>query len=209
MKESLIFRKNKTDFTECLLLKRIVDFKEQNDLLIGKSNLFNYEDIRKAEIDKQTIELLNELDEKIKKEGKDQKGNDLIQLQDLFDLEFEIKEGKNTIKSKQISNIGSEGTNILVKSIIYITLLHTFIEDAKSKTSQNFFIHCIIDEVGKLHSTHLKDLIDFAAKRKIYLINGLPNESKIESVYTFTYKIWKLSQEISEIRKVLTVEIEA
>ena len=50
-------------------------------------------------------------------------------------------------------------------------------------------IHCLIDEVGILHDTNVRGLINFAAERDIYLINSSPNshnEEDYKHIYQFS-----------------------
>jgi len=133
-----------------------------------------------------------------------------IALVDLFNIYFKIKEGQNeTDWTDKLKDIGSDGTDILVKSIVFITLLSVFIKQSKSASTHQFRIHCIIDEVGKISAPYLKELIKFANKKNIFLINGLPNESKLERKYNYTYKLTKEDDNTVSINPLLTHFIEA
>ncbi len=185
-------------------LQKIAEFREQNPFLYGESNLFNQENKAKSEIDKKSVELLNDLQKTISEENYDE-----IKVQDLFELRFRIKEGKNdTGWIEKIDRVGSTGTDMLVKAVIYITLLNVFIKESTEKTAQNFKVHCIIDEVGQISAPYLKELISFAEERNIYLINGLPNESKLETHYNYTYKFRKDQHGNVKVVPLLTMSIE-
>ncbi len=185
-------------------LQRITEFREQNPFLYGEANLFNTGNKGKGEIDKKSVELLNDLQKTISEEHFEE-----INVQDLFELRFRIKEGKNdTGWIEKIDKVGSTGTDMLVKAVIYITLLNVFIKESTEKTSRNFKVHCIIDEVGQISAAYLKELIAFADERNICLINGLPNESKLETHYNYTYKFRKDSNGFVKVIPLLTMSVE-
>ncbi len=185
-------------------LQRISDFREQNPFLYGEANLFNTGAKGKGEIDRKSVDLLNDLQKTIAEEHYEE-----INVQDLFELRFRIKEGKNdTGWIEKIDKVGSTGTDMLVKAVIYITLLNVFIKESTEKTSRNFKVHCIIDEVGQISAPYLKELIAFADERNICLINGLPNESKLETHYNYTYKFRKDAHGNVKVIPLLTMSVE-
>jgi len=185
-------------------LQRISEFREQNPFLYGEANLFNTGIKGKGEIDKRSVDLLNDLQKTISEEHYEE-----INVQDLFELRFRIKEGKNdTGWIEKIDKVGSTGTDMLVKAVIYITLLNVFIKESTEKTSRNFKVHCIIDEVGQISAPYLKELIAFADERNICLINGLPNESKLETHYNYTYKFRKDNNGYVKVIPLLTMSVE-
>jgi hypothetical protein len=185
-------------------LQRITDFREQNPFLYGELNLFNTGAKGKGEIDKKSVELLADLQKTISEQRYEE-----INVQDLFELRFRIKEGKNdTGWIEKIDKVGSTGTDMLVKAVIYITLLNVFIKESTDKTSRNFKVHCIIDEVGQISAPYLKELISFADERNICLINGLPNESKLETHYNYTYKFRKDAHGNVKVIPLLTMSVE-
>jgi hypothetical protein len=186
-------------------LQKIADFREQNPFLYGEVNLFSQGNKGKSEIDKKSVELLNDLQKTISEENLDE-----IRIQDLFELRFRIKEGKNdTGWIEKIDKVGSTGTDMLVKAVIYITLLNVFIKESTDRSAQNFMVHCIIDEVGQISAPYLKELIKFAEERNICLINGLPNESKLETHYNYTYKFRKDERGNVKVIPLLTMSLEA
>jgi hypothetical protein len=185
-------------------LQRITEFREQNPFLYGEANLFNTGAKGKGEIDKRSVELLADLQKTISEEHYEE-----INVQDLFELRFRIKEGKNdTGWIEKIDKVGSTGTDMLVKAVIYITLLNVFIKESTEKTTRNFKVHCIIDEVGQISAPYLKELIAFADERNICLINGLPNESKLETHYNYTYKFRKDANGNVKVIPLLTMSVE-
>ncbi len=170
------------------LLKKIEEFREEHGLVYNQG-LFNndFATQGKREISMKAVRLLEQLRSAIKEQEQEE-----IRLQDLFELKFNIKEGMNeTGWTHRIDSIGSTGTDILVKAIIYITLLHVFIKESSHRSSKDFRVHCIIDEVGQISAHYLKELLAFARSRNIMMINGLPNKSGLESHYKYTYQFRK------------------
>jgi hypothetical protein len=72
-------------------------------------------------------------------------------------LKFRIEENQNdTGWVEKLANVGSEGTDVLVKAMINIMLLNVFKEGA-SKRFKDFRLHCMMDEIGKLHPNNVKE----------------------------------------------------
>lgn len=83
----------------------------------------------------------------------DDPGRKQLVLADTFKLEFRVKENDNdTGWVEKIANVGSDGTDILVKAMVNIMLINVFKEKASRKFG-DFKIHCMMDEIGKLHPT--------------------------------------------------------
>lgn len=90
---------------------------------------------------------------------------------------------------EKISNVGSDGTDILVKAMINIMLINVFKERASRKFG-DFRIHCMMDEIGKLHPNNVKGILMFANKRNILLVNSSPTTFNAED-YKYTYLLEK------------------
>ncbi len=188
------------------LLKRIQEFREENGLVYNEG-LFNtdFATHKNREISNRAVKLLDQLRTAIKEQEQEE-----IRLQDLFELRFNIKEGMNeTGWTHKIDSIGSTGTDILVKAIIYITLLHVFIKESSHRSSTDFKVHCIIDEVGQISAHYLRELLRFAKNRNIMMINGLPNKSGLESHYKFTYQFRREENNNVRIFPSIVTEVEA
>lgn len=188
------------------LLKKIEEFREEHGLVYSEG-LFNtdYATGSKREISTRAVRLLEQLRSAIKEQDQEE-----IRLQDLFELKFNIKEGMNeTGWTHKIDSIGSTGTDILVKAIIYITLLHVFIKESSHRSSADFKVHCIIDEVGQISAHYLRELLKFAKNRNIMMINGLPNKSGLESHYRYTYQFRKEDSGNVRIFPSIVTEVEA
>jgi len=100
-----------------------------------------------------------------------------IDLEDSFILEFRVVENGNDSKwLSSLDMIGSNGTDVLVKSMIYIAMLHIFKEQG---TKKELMVQVVLDEVGILSQKYLKELIEFANKYGIVFVNGAPDEKLI------------------------------
>jgi hypothetical protein len=164
------------------LLRRIQDFRRDNMFAVGETNLFNQNNNKSG--NNKAVEMLEELDRRIRNH-KDR----YVSIENAFELEFRIRENENdTGWVSRLANVGSHGTDILVKSMIYINLLNIF-KKREAKKNSDTRIHCLIDEVGILHDTNVRGLINFAAERDIYLINSSPNshnEEDYKHIYQFS-----------------------
>ena len=188
------------------LLKKVEEFREEHGLVYNEG-LFNtdFATGQKREISTRAVKLLEQLRNAIKEQEQEE-----IRLQDLFELKFNIKEGMNeTGWTHKIDSIGSTGTDILVKAIIYITLLHVFIKESSHRSSKDFKVHCIIDEVGQISAHYLRELLKFAKNRNIMMINGLPNKSGLESHYKYTYQFRREETGNVRIFPSIVTEVEA
>lgn len=167
-----------------ILLLRIRDFAEENQFNMGEMDLFATES--RQDVNAKAVKYLlafmkGLLDEPNRKQ---------LQVADTFKLEFRIKENDNdTGWVEKIANVGSDGTDILVKAMVNIMLINVFKEKA-SKKSGDFKIHCMMDEIGKLHPNNVKGILDFANRRNILLVNSSPTTYNVED-YKYTYLLSK------------------
>lgn len=204
--EFIKIRLEESDNKVYKLLKRIQEFREENGLVYNEG-LFNtdFATHKNREISNRAVKLLDQLRTAIKEQEQEE-----IRLQDLFELKFNIKEGLNeTGWTHKIDSIGSTGTDILVKAIIYITLLHVFIKESSHRSSSDFKVHCIIDEVGQISAHYLRELLRFAKNRNIMMINGLPNKSGLEAHYKYTYQFRREENNNVRIFPSIVTEVEA
>lgn len=79
---------------------------------------------------------------------------------------------------------------MLVKAMINIMLLNVFKESA-SKKFKDFKLHCMMDEIGKLHPNNVKGILRFANDRNILLINSSPTSYNATN-YRYTYILSKV-----------------
>ena len=163
------------------LLRRIRKFQKDNNLNYGEINLFNQGGTNRN--NDEAVTLLENLLTQI-----GQAKSKVLKLEDAFELEFRIRENENdTNWVSRLANVGSNGTDVLVKSMIYINLLHIFKSNG-TKQKSDTILHCLIDEVGILHDSNVRGLISFASERNIRLINGSPNshnEQDYKHIYMF------------------------
>lgn len=128
---------------------------------------------------------------------------DSIRLYDSFELRFRIVEnGNDTGFIEKIANVGSEGTDILVKAMINIMLLNVFKEGA-SRKFKDFKLHCMMDEIGKLHPNNISGILKFANDRNIILINGSPTELNRDA-YKHVYLLTKGGQNKTRIARLIS-----
>ena len=169
------------------LMKRIKDFHDDNQYAMGELNLFS--SANRNEVNLKAVGHLLDL----MKSLVDNPQRRYLTLSDLFLLQFRIVENDNdTGWVDKLSHVGSEGTDTLVKAMINIMLINVF----KGKVSRKFGefrIHCMMDEIGKLHPQNVKGILDFANSRNIMLINSSPTTYNV-SDYRYTYLLSKDSK---------------
>jgi hypothetical protein len=178
------------------LLIQIKAYNDEHAFDIGGLNLFSSVD--QASKNKKAVELLKQLSKAISDYKKD-----CIALSDSFELKFRIEENQNdTGWVEKLSNVGSEGTDVLVKAMINIMLLNVF-KDGASKRFKDFRLHCMMDEIGKLHPNNIKGILQFANDRNILLINGSPTETNALN-YKHIYKLEKDDKRNTRIKRIIT-----
>ncbi len=131
----------------------------------------------------------------------------LLTLADTFKLEFRVVENDNdTGFVEKLSNVGSDGTDILVKAMVNIMLLNVF-KQKVSRRFGDFRLHCLMDEIGKLHPNNARGILDFANKRNINLINSSPTTYSAEA-YRYTYSLSKDSKSNTVVKTLLVIHDE-
>jgi hypothetical protein len=163
------------------LLLEIKTFNDENNLSMGGANLFSSSDRNSK--NQKAVDLLKQLVKELKYYK-----SEALTLSETFDLQFRIIENDNDSGwVEKLSHVGSEGTDILVKTMINILLLNVFKENA-SKKFKDFKLHCMMDEVGRLHPNNVKGILKFANDRNILLINGSPTSYNATD-YRYTYML--------------------
>ena len=179
-----------------VILKEIKKFNDENAFDFGETNLFS--SLNKDRNNEKSIELLKQLVKEINAAK-----NDNVFLTDSFELIFRVEENQNdTGWVEKLSNVGSDGTDVLVKAMVNIMLLNVFKKGA-SRRFKDFQLHCMMDEIGRLHPNNVKGILKFANDRNILLINGSPTENTPLS-YKHIYKIEKDAANISKIKRIIT-----
>jgi len=178
------------------LLVEIKTFNDENPFDIGKADLFtsNVQPNKNEEAISLLKQLIKEMAATREKE---------ITLSDSFELEFKIIENDNdTGWVEKLTNVGSDGTDILVKAMINIMLLNVFKERAAKKHKDDFRLHCMMDEIGKLHPNNVKGILKFANDRNILLINSSPTSYNATD-YRYTYLLAKDAKNITSVKRLV------
>ncbi len=166
------------------LMKRIKVFNDENLFTMGEMNLFST--ASRDDVNQKAVGHLLDF----MKSLTDNPSRQYLTLSDLFQLQFRIIENDNdTGWADKLSHVGSEGTDTLVKAMINIMLINVFKEKVSRKFG-DFRIHCMMDEIGKLHPQNIKGILDFANARNILLINSSPTTYNV-SDYRYTYLLQK------------------
>lgn len=181
------------------LLLTITRFVEETNMDLGEVNLFSNQDTL-PKVNQRAVDLLMNLMDHLEIEQK----RDFITLADSFKLEFKVQENDNdTGWVEKLSNVGSDGTDILVKAMVNIMLINVFKHKVSRKFGE-FRLHCLMDEIGKLHPNNVKGILEFANKRNIYLINSSPTTYTAEA-YRYTYSLSKDAKSNTIVKSLLTI----
>ena len=166
------------------LLMSIHNYTAENAFSIGELNLFS--DDNRDEVNRKVVDYLKSLSHQLQNEP----SRTTVSLGDAFRLQFRVKENDNdTNWVERINNVGSDGTDILVKAMVNIMLINVFKKKAARKSGE-FIVHCMMDEIGRLHPNNIKGILQFATSRNIYLINSSPT-SYDPYDYRYTYLLSK------------------
>lgn len=102
-----------------------------------------------------------------------------IELRDIFTVRIRIQnQGElRPVDVPSIDEIGSQGTGMTAKVMIYLQLLRSIIDDEKSE----FRMHFYLDEIGKLDDRNLHATTEMAVRRGFVPITAEP-EPRAESL---------------------------
>ena len=182
--KSIELRANESSDKLMQLLMSIHDYTVENALSIGELNLFSSDN--RDEVNNKVVDYLKSLSHQLQNEP----NRSGVSLGDAFRLQFRVKENDNdTNWVERINNVGSDGTDILVKAMVNIMLINVFKKKAARK-SGDFIVHCMMDEIGRLHPNNIKGILQFANSRNIYLINSSPTTYNPYD-YKYTYLLSK------------------
>ena len=181
---SIELRANESSDKLMQLLMSIHDYTIENEFSIGELNLFSGDN--RDEVNRKVVDYLKSLSHQLQNEP----NRPTVSLSDAFRLQFRIKENDNdTNWVERINNVGSDGTDILVKAMVNIMLINVF-KKKVAKKSGDFIVHCMMDEIGRLHPNNIKGILQFANSRNIYLINSSPTSYNPYD-YRYTYMLSK------------------
>lgn len=179
------------------LLIEMKNFNDENSFNMGEMDLFSQDS--RENVNLRAVKYLNAFSKLLK----DEPTRKSLVVSDTFNLQFRVMENDNdTGWVEKIANVGSDGTDILVKAMVNIMLINVFKEKASRKFG-DFKIHCMMDEIGKLHPNNVKGILDFANCRNILLINSSPTTYNIED-YKYTYLLSKDTKSNTRIVPLLT-----
>ena len=175
----------------------IQKFFAENQYALGEINLFSTGNTENA--NREAVNLLLQFVKALNEES----NRTQLKLSDSFRLQFRVQENDNdTGWIDKISNVGSEGTDVLVKAMVNIMLINVFKTQASRKFGK-FKLHCMMDEIGKLHPKNANGILKFANSRNIYLVNGSPTTQSV-SEYRYTYLLEKNAKSQTVVRPLMT-----
>ena len=182
--KSIKLRINESSDRLMRLLMSIHDFTVENALSMGEVNLFSRDN--RDEVNRKVVDYLKSLSHHLQ----DEQNRTTVSLGDAFSLQFRVQENDNdTNWVERINNVGSDGTDILVKAMVNIMLINVF-KNKAAKKSGEFIVHCMMDEIGRLHPNNIKGILQFANSRNIYIINSSPTSYNPYD-YRYTYLLTK------------------
>lgn len=191
--KELRFEMEDSDDKLIRLLIKIQSFYDDNQSSIGDCGLFSTSDYD-MKVVADSISMLNTLQEALVNEGRM-----VLDIKDTFRIKIHIKENENKLVfTDSIPMVSSTGINLGLKAIISIMLINVF--KKKIKSSENVFVHCMIDEVDRLDNVNAAGVLDFANKRKIWIITDAPGPKALKK-YKHTYTLSKDGRGKTHVRR--------
>mgnify|MGYP003301125864 CR=1 FL=1 len=121
------------------LLMSIHNYAVENALSIGELNLFSSDN--RDEVNRKVVDYLKSLSHQLQNEP----NRPTVSLGDTFRLQFRVKENDNdTNWVERINNVGSDGTDILVKAMVNIMLINLCICFLPFYTFKYFLIDIVL-----------------------------------------------------------------
>lgn len=109
----------------------------------------------------------------------------VITVADTFEVELKaVENGNSTQWIKARKQIGSEGTSVIVKTLLYVAMLDTVLSMTRKNTQAN--MHVLLDEIGKIDQRNMREVITFANNSGILFLNAAP-DVKIPTFYKAIY----------------------
>lgn len=180
-------------------LRSIQNFVNEHPVELGGPNLFSTDG--DSEISRKEVRYLQAFIDALDAYSDKQS----IEVSDTFKLQFHLVEnGRDLGWQDRISNIGSDGTDILAKAMINIMLISVFMKRGYNG-HPDYQVHCMMDEIGKLHPENVNGILNFASRRNIYLINCSPMTYNIGE-YRYTYVLDKDHSHVTHVTLLLDNE---
>ena len=114
-----------------------------------------------------------------------------ITIADTFEIKIKaVENGNSTGWVMARKRIGSEGTSIIIKTLLYVVMLDTVL--SMTKKDQSVLIHILVDEVGKIDQKNLREIINFSNNLSISMLSASP-DAKTPDLFNhiYYYKIIK------------------
>ena len=182
------------------LMQAICDFNEEHRYGLGSLDLFSGTVEQQEENNRKAVAYLQSLVKELALTNEKE-----LTLSDTFDLQFRIVENDNDSGwVEKLANVGSDGTDVLVKAMINIMLLNVFKEKASRRFS-DFRLHCMMDEIGKLHPNNIQGILNFANSRNILLVNCSPTSYRATD-YRYTYILNKDNNNVTVVKRLIRKE---
>lgn len=183
-----------TDSNDPLILhlKEMQHFWNEHQDQIGGMGLF----AQQADdyIIKETMRQLNDIKDLLDK-NPDKKD---IYLKDTFGLRIAITENDNkNMFSENVAHVGSTGINVTARAIIFVLLINAF--KKKTAVDDNFFIHCLYDEILNIDDNNIEGILNFANDRNIRIVTCGPS-AKLSTKYRRSYILHKDNNFQTEVK---------
>ena len=171
---SIDLRTQESNNTILVKLEKLQALNDEHNFVL-QADLFNF-DKPKNKNAKEAIGIITDLRKELDKTNK----KELI-LDDTYALEIRASEnGNDTGWQVSLDEVGSNGTDVMIKAIVNIAMLSISL-GFKANSEHKTYFHCILDEIGVLHPSYLKELISYANNKHIRFLNGAPNRQLVSS----------------------------
>jgi hypothetical protein len=171
---SIDLRTQESNNTILMKLEKLQALNDEYNFVL-QADLFNF-DKPKNKNAKEAIGIIIDLRKELDKTNK----RELI-LDDTYALEIRASEnGNDTGWQVSLDEVGSNGTDVMIKAIVNIAMLSISL-GFKANSEHKTYFHCILDEIGVLHPSYLKELISYANNKHIRFLNGAPNRQLVSS----------------------------
>ncbi len=162
-------------------LYNIYEISQKYDLINGQETLLTPENYNKDEYFKSIRQLVNIVN------SKDNEDKKVINLSDIVKVEFRSSENGNDSGWKNsINKTGSEGTGIIAKILLDISLIDIIRQKSKIPAKLNL----VIDEIGKMDSSNFNEIIRYAESCGLNIFCGAPQVMD-RSKFDYVYRVWK------------------
>jgi DNA repair exonuclease SbcCD ATPase subunit len=161
------------------VLTRLEQLQKLNDehALSVERNLFNFDKPKRGGYG-EALKIIKGLRKELAATNKRE-----LLLDDTYELEIRASEnGNDTGWQVSLDEVGSNGTDVMIKAIVNIAMLAIALGQKRTrKEERQTYFHCILDEIGVLHPSYLKELMAFANEKRIRFLNGAPNRQLVGS----------------------------